>query len=197
MSSPIDDDASGRWDRFFADLESEADGLARAVLEAEVADRLRAERALVRLVDRLRGRLGAPVTVWPAAGEPVHGSVREVGRDWLLLDGDRGRAHLAPLHAVTGVDGLGDHAVVPAGNEGLALTVVLRGMARDRGPVTLRLSGGAVVTGRIDRVWADHLDLTVPAAMDDALPGRDGARRGSAVRSIPVAATVLFSLPSR
>jgi len=196
MSSSTDD-ASGRWDRFFADLESEADGLDRAVLEAEVAERLRGERALVRLADRLRGRLGAVVTVWPTAGEPVGGTVREVGRDWLLLDGDRGRAHLAPLHAVTGVDGLGDHAVVPTGGDGLALTVVLRGMARDRGRVTVRLAGGAVVTGRIDRVWADHLDLTGPAEPTDALVPRDGGGRGSVVRSIPLAATVLFSTPSR
>jgi hypothetical protein len=134
------------------------------------------------------------VTLWPAAGEPVHGSVREVGRDWLLLDGDRGRAHLAPLHALTGVDGLGDRAVVRSGHDGLALTVVLRGISRDRGPVTVRLSGGAVVTGRIDRVWGDHLDLTVPAGPSG---GADRGRGGSVVRSIPVAAAVLFSLPSR
>jgi hypothetical protein len=192
MPSPTDD-VSGRWDRFFADLESQADGLDRAELEADVADRLRAERAVVRLVDRLRSRVGAPVTLWPAAGEPVHGTVREVGRDWFLLDGDRGRAHLAPLHAVIGVDGLG-HAVVSAGHGGLALTVVLRGISRDRGQVTVRLSGGGVVTGRIDRVWADHLDLTVPAGPTG---GADSGRVGSVVRSIPAAAAVLFSLPSR
>lgn len=196
MSSPSDD-VTGRWERFFADLEAEADGLERAVLEAEVADRLRGEWGRLRLVDRLRGRLGAQVTVWPTAGEPVRGALREVGRDWLLVDGDRGRVHVVPVHAVTGVDGLDDHAhVPPGGGDALALTVVLRSMARDRGQVTVRLAGGGAVTGRIDRVGADHVDLWTPSGPDGGRRLREDLRQGAVLRSIPLPATVLFTLPS-
>jgi hypothetical protein len=184
-----------RWERLFEDLDAEADGLERGVLDADVADRLRSEWSGIRLVDRLRAHTTArathrAVTCWLAAGGPVRGAVREVGLDWVLLTGDDGRDHLLPLQGVVGVSGLSASAASPgAGVDGLPLTVVLRAIARDRAGVGVRLSGGAELTGTVDRVSADHLDLALH-------PPGEPRRRAAVleVRSLRLAAVLLVSV---
>jgi hypothetical protein len=79
------------------------------------------------------------------------------------------RRALVPLAAVAAVDGLATHAAPAAGvvESRLGLGHALRALARDRVVVRVR-TGGTDLTGRIERVGADHVDLA----------DVDGARRG-------------------
>jgi hypothetical protein len=175
-----------RWELLFADLEAMAEAADRVVFEADVADRVRAERAALHLADRLRAQVDQVLGVRLLGGDRVVGRLTDVGVDWLLLD-DGGPA-LVPLAAVARVEGVSRRAEV---NEGMLarrvrLTVVLRGLARDRSVVQVRLMDGVVATGTIDRVAVDHLDLALHPS--DA-PRRAGAVRG--VHVVPVASVAL------
>jgi hypothetical protein len=65
----------------------------------------------------------------------------------------------------------------------LGLPYALRGVARDRAPVTMLLREGTSVTGTIDRVGADFVDLAEHAPGE---PRRAAAIRGA--RTLPLAA---------
>ena len=92
---------------------------------------------------------------------------------------------MLPLHAVaallpTAEQVTADREQAPGGlTDRLGLPFVLRDLARRRRPVQLRLRSGGV-TGTIDRVGRDHLDLAVHPL--------DEPRRSSAVRRIEVLA---------
>lgn len=163
-----------RWDDLFSDLEALVEEEDRAALDAEVADLARAERAALTLADRLRGHVGAAVRLTLVDGEPVEGRVDEVGATWVSLAGSGDL--LVPLGAVTAVAGLGAAASPqePGLVRRLPFSVVLRGLSRDRRPVSVRLVGGTRLDGTIDRVGADHLDLAEHPA--------DEPRRAAAVR---------------
>jgi hypothetical protein len=169
-----------RWEALFADLEAQAEQLAAAELQAEVADRTRREQALLGLVDRLREAAGHPlgVTVWGAG--VVHGRLLDAGPDWLLLEETGARDVLVALAAVLGVAGVGARSAVP-GSEGevgrrLDLRWALRGLARDRAGVSVVLRDGSALSGTLDRVGADHVDVAEHA------PGEP--RRAAAVRQV-------------
>lgn len=166
-----------RWDRLFDDLEAQllaADAAARA---DEVAERTRMELARVELADRVLAGVGQEVTVHLPGGRRLCGRIREAAQQWLLLDGRP--ATLVRLDAVHGVSGLGSGAAT--GNRtGVArrygLTAVLRVVARDRSPVRIGLVDGMVLTGTVDGVGADHLDL--------AEHPPDEPRRAAQVRTV-------------
>ena len=174
-----------RWSRLFADLESQADALVGAELEAELAERTRLETARLRLVDRLRAAEGHPIEARCAGAGPVHGRLDRVGADWLLLAETPEREALLPLASVLTIAGLGRWSGAPAG-EGtvaarLGLRSALRGIARDRAPVQVVLADGSTVAGTVDRVGADFLELAEHA------PGEP--RRAAAVmrvRTVPL-----------
>lgn len=174
-----------RWELLFADLEAQADAAERAAFEGDVADRGRAERAALHLVDRLRAHVGTVVALRLVGGDRAVGRLADVGVDWVLMD--ESGSLLVPLAAVSGVEGLSRRAA-PDGSalaRRVRLTVVLRGLSRDRSAVRVRLTDGATLTGTIDRVGADHFDLALHAA--------DELRRAGAVRGVcvvPVAAVV-------
>lgn len=150
-----------RWEALFADLEAQLEAAEAAGRGVDVADLIRAERATVTVVDRLRGSCGAVVTLEVGAGETVSGTLLDVAEQWALI-GDGARRALVPVRAVVTVRGLGPYAA-PDGGEvlrRLGLGHVLRALARDRASVRV-LTSGAEIVGRVEQVGADHLDLAV------------------------------------
>ena len=126
------------------------------------------------------------MTVHLPGAEVLRGRLRDAGADWLLLEEGTGRDVLVPLANLLGVTGLGAQTAVPddgAVAKRLDLRWALRGLARSRAGVTLGLVDGAVLTGTLDRVSADHLDLAEHAPDE---PRRAGTVRQ--VRLVPLAA---------
>jgi hypothetical protein len=164
-----------RWEALFADMEAQLDAARVADLAAEVADLTRAERATVALVARLRAAAGTALAVRVGGGEVVTGSVLDVAEQWLLL-ADGPRRALVPLAMVQAVSDL-PLAAQPSdgGVVGRRLTLghALRALARDRVVVRVALDGGEVV-GRLDRVGADHVDVTGVTDRSGARPRADG-----------------------
>jgi hypothetical protein len=150
-----------RWDELFADLEAQLESAAAAELAGEVADRTRRLAAEVTLADRLRGARGRPVRLSVPGGPAVAGLLREVGADWLLVADEAGREVLVVSAAVLAAAGLPREHTPETSlvRRRLGLGSALRGVARDRSAVTLRLQDGAVLTGTIDRVGRDFLEL--------------------------------------
>lgn len=168
-----------RWQQLFDDLEGQYDAARAAELAGEVAERTRREVARLLLVDRLRAAEGAPLAVTIPGAGVVRGRLLDAGVDWLLLDEGGGREALVPLQAVLGVTGAGLRSAAPDDGpvaKRLDLRWALRGLARSRAGVALGLLDGSVVTGTLDRVAADHLDL--------AEHGPGEARRAGAVRQV-------------
>ncbi len=178
-----------RWSALFADLEAQLEAAEAAELSAEVADRSRREAALLTLVGRLRPAVGQPLVVHVPGGAVLRGTLRECGVDWALLEEQGAGDVLVPLGAVLGVTGAGLRAVPPddggAVGARLDLRYALRGLARSRTGVALVLLDGSQVTGTLDRVGADHVDLAEHAPGE---PRRRGAVR--AVRLVPLRALV-------
>lgn len=179
-----------RWQSLFDDLEAQLAAAADAELAGEVAERSRLEAGRLRLSDRLAVAPGAQVAVVVQGAGVARGTLLEAGVDWLLLDEGASREALVPLAAVLGLTGVGGPAAVP-GTEGQVgrrwdLRHALRGLARGRVGVALTLRDGSIVTGTLDRVGADHLDL--------AEHGAGEARRPSAVRAVRLVPLVALSL---
>lgn len=179
-----------RWDELFRDLEAQLEAAGAAELDAEVADRTRREGARLSLVDRARGAAGHRVSVRVLGAGALEGVLREVGSQWLLLAEDGGRDAVVPLAAVASLTGLARWTGVP-GSGGrvfarLGLASALRGIARDRAPVSLWLVDGSLLTGTLDRVGADFVELSAHGA------GEPRRRQEVAeVRTVPFGALAL------
>jgi hypothetical protein len=179
-----------RWDDLFADLGAQWDAQARRELDGEVADRTRRERALVGLPERLSAARDAPVALTVQVAGTLAGRVVEVGDGWLLLASQAGEA-LVPFTAVTGVTGLpprvdsGGRGSHPS--RGFGLGYALRGLSRDRATVLLTDLDGVVLSGTIDVVGRDVLELSEHAA---DLPRR--AENVTGRRLVPFSAMVLL-----
>ncbi len=166
-----------RWRELFEDLEGRAESLERADLQAEVADRTRAEVGQVSLISRLHAAHGRDVALSTAGGGLVRGTVEAIGADWLLLVG--AEESLVMLPALIGVSQLGREAVSPEGvsevDRRLGIASALRLIVRDRSAVRILLTDGTELAGTPERVGADHLDL---AAHDIDQVARPQAIRG-------------------
>jgi hypothetical protein len=152
-----------RWEQLFADLESQFAEWDGADGATEQASRERAEHGQVRLADRLRAAQGWPVTLTCRGAGQVSGRLVDIGVDWVLLVDDQHREVLIAMGTVRAVAGLGSGtaARVESGivERRLDLRRALRGLARDRAPVQCLLDDGSVLTGTVDRVGADFLEL--------------------------------------
>lgn len=178
---------SDRWRDLFADLDARFEAESRAEQGTEVADRTRREQARLDLLARLTPAVGHRLRVaaiGPGA-DVLSGVLTGAGPDWLLLDTGHGEV-LVPAHAIGWLEGLHPRATEPeargALTERLRLGYVLRGLARDRSPLQVRLIDGSVLVGTIDRVYRDTLDLAVH-------PAGEVRRRAAvqAVRTLPLA----------
>ena len=178
-----------RWEQLFADLEAQAVAAETRDEQAEAGSRARVEHGRVALTDRLRGAVGAVVTLSCRGVGDVPGRLVDVGVDWLLLVDDQQRDLLVATRAVRSVRGL--TAATVAGPDGvvarrLDLRRALRGLARDRAAVQCVLDDGSVVVGTVDRVGADFVEVAEHPA--------DRPRRAAAVtgvRAVVVDAVVL------
>jgi hypothetical protein len=151
-----------RWDDLFADLEAQLEHNDDAELWAEVADRSRRELAAIALLDRACAHLGVELQLGVAGVGPVRGRLADAAEQWLLVEERPGHAVLVPVRACLWVVGLGRGVEVPPGQSmrrRLGLGSALRSLAQQRLPLHLVLTDGSQVTGTIDRVHADHLDL--------------------------------------
>jgi hypothetical protein len=185
-----------RWQRLFADLEALFDAADSAELDGEVADRTRREAARLRLVDRLHPATDETVTVAVLGHGPVTGCVAAVGADWMLL-AEAGRELLVPEAAIAWVTGPLRAARDPEPPSGvqarLTLGHALRALARDRAPVAVTTRDGIVLTGTIDRVGADHVELAEHPVGE---PPRTGAVSGRRAVTFAGLALVRSGQPS-
>lgn len=174
-ASALRQTAAVRWADLFGDLEGQLDATALRELEDEVADRSRRELARIRLVDRLAVALGGQLVVTAAGAGAVSGRLTSVGADFLLLDETGRRDALLPFASVVSLTGLprlaADPDRKPTVQARLGLGHALRAVARDRSPVVIGLTDGGVITGTVERVAADHLDLVEHAPDESPRPG--------------------------
>lgn len=162
-----------RWERLFADLEARLEAEEAAGVAADVTDQVRAERARLAMVDRLRAHVGCELSWHLVTGAAMPGRLLDLGSDWVLLKVGRGSL-LVPIWAVEAVGGLSSVSVLDGSEVArrLGIGVVLRGLSRDRALVSVGLGEDRSVTGTIDRVGVDHFDLAVHPADE---PRRAGA----------------------
>lgn len=148
-----------RWDRLFDDLEAQLAAQETAEREGQIADRTRAERASVGLTERLLAHRGRLVIARCGPAGAVSGTITEVGAGWVLLEASVG-ATLVLTSAVMSWTGLEPRSTRPSAvARGLGVGSALRVLSRDRAAVTIVDVSGTLVTGTVDAVRADHLDL--------------------------------------
>jgi hypothetical protein len=177
-----------RWDELFGDLSAQWEAEERRELDAEVADRTRRERAAIGLYERLAAAGDAPIGLTLASGTRLTGRVVDVGDGWVLLAAtDSHAAALVPFTALAAVTGLGGRAAGSTTGRRFGLGYALRGLSRDRAVVALQDLTGAFVTGTIDAVGQDHLELSEHAA---DLPRR--AENVTGRRLVPFSALVVL-----
>ena len=168
-----------RWQKLFADLEGQFTEAASAAELAESASRSRAEAGSVGLAERLAGAVGQQVRLRCRGAGQVAGVLTEVGPDWLLLSAERGRELLVVADAVTVASGLVRRTQAAAGERPRVRTDLrraLRGLVRDRSTVSLALEDGGRLSGTLDRVGADFVEIAEHAD--------DEPRRASSVRAV-------------
>lgn len=167
-----------RWEELFTRLDMELQAQERAELSAEVADRTRREHGEVHFVDRLRALVGSEVQLDVAGAGTVQGKVQGVGLDWVLLSTGAAMEALVLSAAIVGLRGATRAAQLGGGGltDRMRLTMVLRSLARDRREVLLTRCDGTLVTGTIDRVGADYVEVAEHPAGE--------ARRATSVRTV-------------
>lgn len=191
-----------RWERLFEDLEAQLGADDARELAAEVADRTRRERALVGLHERFAAATDRAVVEIRVAGVGVlRGLVTGAGPDWMLLDHRpepgltvvasrdtprTDRPTLVAASAVRAVSGLGGAEPTGAVAKAFGLGFALRAVSRDRAVVEVVDVGGFVLTGTIDGVGQDYVEV---AEHSPDLPRR--SENVLAVRAIPFTAVAV------
>lgn len=175
-----------RWDRLFADLETQLEAAADGALDTQVADRTRHELAATSMEGRLRAATGRILELSVAGAGSLVGEVRRVGAGWLLLAVAGGPPALLATGAVVAVRDLPVATRERGVAEQAAIVQVLRVLSRDRTVTAVTLRDGNTLTGTIDRVGADYVDL--------AEHPLDEARRGSCIRGVRTVALAAVAM---
>jgi hypothetical protein len=145
----------------FDDLELQAEGLALADRDAEVAELSRAEYSQVDLAARLHGSVGRSVTVRVHGVGPLHAVLSRVGADWCLLTSQR-QEWIVRLQALAAVAGVADRALAAEARPlaaRLPLGSALRHAAETGSEVAVYSLQGGVSRRRLRRVGADFVEL--------------------------------------
>jgi small nuclear ribonucleoprotein (snRNP)-like protein len=159
-----------RWAALFDDLEGEFEAARAMELDAEVRDRARREVARLALADRLTTAIGHPLTVRVHGAGTVRGTLTDAAPEWLLLT-EAAADSLVPAHAVLHLAGLSGLSEEPTRTvKRLTLTYALRGLARRRTGVTVTLTDGSTLSGTLDRVGADFVELAEHAPGEPRRP---------------------------
>ena len=167
-----------RWDDLFDDLSARFDLLTEQDEAAELADRIRGEQGAITMVQRLAGARGGRIRLRLSAGSDVAGELDRIGPDWVLLRESASSETLVRLPAVTAMEGLTQATGEQLGavDARYDFRLALRAVARDRAPVSVQTAGDGELTGTLDRVGADFVELASHAAWEQ--------RRRPAVRSV-------------
>lgn len=179
-----------RWSELFDDLEAQLAAQEVAERRGEVAEHTRASLGRVSLAERLLADREAHVRVSLRGALVLQGVLVEVASEWLLLQDERPRAGevlvvTTSLLSVQGLTGRSDRGRAHRVERSLDLRQALRALSRDRAVVRIRDLEGGVTLGTIDRVGADHLDVSTHP---DDLPRR--SRDVHAVVTVPYPALV-------
>lgn len=159
-----------RWTDLFDDLEAQLAAQQAAELRGEVVEHTRANLGRVALSERYLADLGRAVRLVLRGGPVLEGTLTEIGREWIVLEHqDSSRVHeslvvTASVVTVQGLSGRSDPGRTGQVQRSLGLRQVLRALSRDRSVVRVHLVEAATLTGTIDRVGADHLDLSAHPA---------------------------------
>lgn len=151
--------------RLLADLQAEAEDLARTARAAEVAEQARMEYSEIDLASRLRGSLQRPARVTVEGVGRLSGLLVGTGRDWIAVDAGSPSGQALDVVAVAAllqVEGLGDRVVLEAARSPLArlgLGSVLRRLEERGALVLLTTRDGASRSGRPARVGADFVEV--------------------------------------
>lgn len=156
-----------RWEELlldlFEDLEQQAEGLALAERDAQVADLARAHYAEVDLRSRLHGSVGRQLVLGVEGLGHVEGRLVRVGADWILVETPP-KEWIVRIDALAHVRGLSDQAV-DAVHRAVASRVglgsALRGVAESRAIVVVHRTDGLLARGQLQRVGADFVELWV------------------------------------
>lgn len=169
-----------RWEEMlldlFDDLEQQAEGLALAERDVEVAELSRAEYAHVDFASRLHASTGHQVVLVVAGMGHIEATITRVGVDWLLAD-DGQHEWILRTGALGHARGLSEQAVgeknraVPAR---VGLGSALRSVAESRALVVLHRTDGGSVRGQLRRVGADFVELRVSEHAEAWTPGPVG-----------------------
>jgi hypothetical protein len=122
----------------------------------------------VAVEDRLRGSVGQWLELRVDGGHRVVGAVCEVGPGWLAVAAEH-ETSLVRTATIVDLVGLGVAVGAPFSEleQRLDVNYALRALARDRVAVRIGLADGRNVSGVIERVGADFIDLTAAATDRD------------------------------
>ncbi|HYO86316.1 MAG TPA: hypothetical protein VES01_07695 [Dermatophilaceae bacterium] len=129
---------------------------------SEVADRTRRERATRTLMDRLAADWSR-IEVVVSSQRVLVGDVGDVGADWFTIRASDRRNWLVPRHAVVQVASQGGRpaGTAPPSLRRMRIGYALRALARGRVAVIVDDVLGRSLTGTIEAVGSDAIDLAV------------------------------------
>ena len=155
------------WERWmvtlFEDLEQQAEGLALAERDAEIADLTQAEYLRVSLAARLHASVGTAVRVRLLGGLSLGGRISRLGEDWFLLV-DGAAEWIVRSEAVVSAAGLSPRALAEESwsvVDRLSLRAILRRFAADATVCTVHFLDQQTTEGRVARVGQDFAELLV------------------------------------